>query len=532
MSGQSFSKDVTLPDLVSPSEQAPPCPKMIGPYKIDSLLTRGGMSFLYLGAHPENNKPLAVKVLSPRYVKNQEVVDRFLKEAHIIAMTNHPNIIKLYGEGKWEHGLYIAMEFIQGVSLRQFILQKSLSRKRALEIILQVAYALCHLHAHGVIHRDLKPENIIITESGRIKVIDFGIAQLHDEIKNDSSVEDKRLIGTPVYMSPEQKQAASNASFASDIYSLGIIMYELVLGRLSHGVVQLSLLPKALQEIVSKALKTNPEERYADIVDLITDISHYLKNYREEKELEEEESADELIDSYHESQKSLIAHIPKWPQIEFAASETDTITMTGMYVDFFSLSDHGFAIFMAEPVKHGLGTLVPLSTLRGMARQFILSNKGKAIHPVTFLSSLNEIVADDPTKMQFACSMLILNPEDNQLSFCSCSHNNLCHILSGSQKASFFATPNPPLGKDRYHTFVSTASNWNVGDKCLLFSLGLYPHDLGPMNKNNDLKNIIKENAMFSAKGCIKKIDETMRHNAAKKDMQRIAYLLGIERTY
>src|SRR5690606_36400224 len=108
-------------------------------------------------------------------------IKQFLKEAEIIALSNHPNIVKLYGQGEWEKGLYIAMEFIQGVSLTQFILQNSLSIKRSLEILLQVAYALLHLHSHGVIHRDLKPENILITENGGVKVIDFGIAQLEQE---------------------------------------------------------------------------------------------------------------------------------------------------------------------------------------------------------------------------------------------------------------------------------------------------------------------------------------------------------------
>ena len=170
-----FHKQTTLPDLHAGEARNYPLPQKIGPYKIESLLDKGGMSLLYLGVHPGTSQPIVVKVLLPKYLKNKEMMGRFLKEAQIIGMTNHPNIVKLYGQGQWEKGLYIAMEFIQGISLRQFIQQKSLSQKRALEIILQVAYALCHLHTHGVIHRDLKPENILITETGEIKVIDFGI---------------------------------------------------------------------------------------------------------------------------------------------------------------------------------------------------------------------------------------------------------------------------------------------------------------------------------------------------------------------
>ena len=103
------------------------------------------MSLLYMGIQPETRQMLAIKVLSPTFVTNPEMVAQFLKETKIIGMTNHPNIVKLYGEGQWEGGLYIAMEFIRGVSLRQFIEQQSLSMKRCIDIILQVAYALCHL---------------------------------------------------------------------------------------------------------------------------------------------------------------------------------------------------------------------------------------------------------------------------------------------------------------------------------------------------------------------------------------------------
>ena len=127
---EGFNTDITQPDLTSDILAPLPCPTNIGPYKIDSLFSKGGMSFLYLGTHPEKSIPIIIKVLSPKYKKNTEVVDRFLKEAQIISLSNHPNIIKLHGQGTWDKGLYIAMEFIQGISLRQFLQNKSLSTKK------------------------------------------------------------------------------------------------------------------------------------------------------------------------------------------------------------------------------------------------------------------------------------------------------------------------------------------------------------------------------------------------------------------
>src|SRR5271166_1002901 len=106
-----------------------PTPQNIGPYKIESLLEKGSMSLLYLGNHPTTGDPVTIKVLSPRFTSHPEAVKRFLNEAEMIAMADHPNIVKLYGYGEWSDGLYIAMEFIQGISLRQYLLQTPLSLK-------------------------------------------------------------------------------------------------------------------------------------------------------------------------------------------------------------------------------------------------------------------------------------------------------------------------------------------------------------------------------------------------------------------
>lgn len=159
--------DISKQNTSPSSKKLPtkPIPKKIGPYMVEALLEKGGMSVLYLATHPETKEPITLKVLFPDFVSNPEMKERFLREANIIAMANHANIVKLYGQGEWEGGLYIAMEYIQGISLRQYMLRHMISLKHALEIVMEISHALIHLHAHGVIHRDLKPENILITEN-------------------------------------------------------------------------------------------------------------------------------------------------------------------------------------------------------------------------------------------------------------------------------------------------------------------------------------------------------------------------------
>lgn len=461
-----FHKQTTLPDLHA-GEPRFPLPKHIGPYKIESLLTKGGMSVLYLGVHPETLKPIVIKVLLPKYCKNKEMAHRFLKEAKIIGMTQHPNIVRLYGQGEWEKGLYIAMEFVQGVSLRQFILQKSLSRKRALEIILQVAYALCHLHTHGVIHRDLKPENILITESGDVKLIDFGIAQMREEIEKERITQKKRLMGTPIYMSPEQKENASRVSFTSDIYSLGIIAYELILGRLSHGVIHLALLPKKLRMIIEKAMKENPKDRYGDIVDFITDVSQTLRSGEEAAE-----SSEEIFHMIEETRKVLIPKkSPNWPQLEIGTAVHEGISLSGLYLDFFHLTRNRYAIVLAEPLEVGASSLLQASVLRGMVRMALRGDH----QPAKMMSGLNQVLCQDPMHFHFGMCLLLLDPEKDQLSFISCKYTKAWHISEGSHAIHTLSTPNGSLGSDLGMTFLETSDNWGSGDRIILHSLGIFP---------------------------------------------------------
>jgi len=476
MADQSFYKQNTLPDLIS-HETPPPLPDKIGPYHIDSLLNKGGMSLLYLGIHPETKQPISIKVLSPAHLSHPEMVQRFLKEAEIIGLTNHPNIVKLYGEGEWEHGLYIAMEFIRGISLRQFIMQQSLSLKRALEIILQVSYALLHLHAHGVIHRDLKPENILITEDGGIKVIDFGIAQLQEKTVKQKSEKKGVLMGTPNYMSPEQKEDPSSVTFASDIYSLGIIAYELVLGRLSFGIVNLSLLPKGLRTIVAKALAVSATERYQDICDFIADISQYLKSGEIEKERPESDQLKEVSEILQKGVQSLSPLTPPdWPQVELGIAKLKGAQQVGLYYDFFKLPNNTFLLLLGQPTSTTWDAATYVGVLRGMLRMFLRDKAPSptgAFRPLAIASALNQMLCEDIMQQPFAASFLLLDPFRDQMTFISCGLDDLMHIPQGSTKARKLSSQNMLLGVDALTEFSEISDNWNEGDTIVFSSLDI-----------------------------------------------------------
>lgn len=461
-----FHKQTTLPDLNAGSAKVP-LPKQIGPYKIDSLLSKGGMSLLYLGVHPQTGRPVVIKALLPKYCKNKEMARRFLKEAEIIGMTHHPNIVRLFGQGEWEKGLYIAMEFVQGISLRQFIQQKSLSQKRALEIVLQVAYALSHLHSHGVIHRDLKPENILITESGEIKVIDFGIAQIKADLEKERITQKKRMMGTPIYMSPEQKEHSAKVSYPSDIYSLAIIAYELILGKLSHGVIHLDLLTKRLRPIIEKALKADPKDRYQDIVELITELSQYIGNFSENAEEECSEEALQAIQNIHSI--LIPKKAPGWPQLEIGVAVHEGMPSSCLYLDFFHLPQNRYGIVLAEPLQPNAASLLHVCILRGMVRMALHQDH----HPVKILSHLSQVIHHDLIEQPFGLSLLLLTPDKDQLSFISCKYTDLSHISEGSQTVRTLTTPNSALGTDLGTPLLETADHWGSEDILVLHSLGI-----------------------------------------------------------
>lgn len=478
MSDPSFYKQNTLPDALGSSEGSLPIPATIGPYKIDSLLNKGGMSLLYLGVDPATKTALAIKVLSPQYVNQHDAVERFLKEAHIIELSRHPNIIKLYGHGEWEGGLYIAMELIRGISLRQFIMQQSLSLKRTLDITLQVAYALLHLHSHGVIHRDLKPENILITEDGEIKVIDFGIAMLHTERGTGT----KRTMGTPHYMSPEQKEYPMNVTFATDIYALGIITYELLLGKLSYGVVNLAFLPRGLRKIIEKAMAVSLEERYQNMEGFIGDITHYLASGAWEKERSGGDQTKEFLEVLQEAVQSLSpAEPPKWAEVDVVMVKIKNVNQMGLYYDFFHFLDNRYGIFVSYTASGDVEGALHSAFLRGQVRTFLEEKTGDngGFSPGDLYRFLENAQAKTPVKESFFFHMLVLDPIKDECAICSAGLAAAYHIEKGHIIPRPLAALNPAIGKEVNKEGAEreaigtrevsvTWDTWNAGDTLVL----------------------------------------------------------------
>lgn len=490
MTEENFHKQRTLPGLAPESSQLPlafEVPKEIGPYKIESLLEKGGMSYVYLATHPDTHDPVIIKVLSPKYLSNPEVVKRFLKEADIIAIADNPNIVKLYGHGEWEGGLFIAMEFIQGVSLRHYLQHTPMSLRRSLEIILEIAYALCHLHTHGIIHRDLKLENILITEEGHVKVIDFGIAQLLAERKEGVAAK-QQFIGTPIYMSPEQRDNPEFVSYPSDIYSLGIISYELIMGKLSHGKIHLSLVPKGLQKILVKTLQPRAEDRYQDVVDFIADVSEYLNSSSLQKEKKGGDKISEMAEHIQQAQMALIPHAsPNWSNLQTGFVYHKSTQPSGFYYDFFTFSEGKYGVVMAKPAAPSAEGIVYTAVLRGICRALTSTT----LTPVELTKSINDLITHDPLDQIFAFNYLLLNPIAKELSFISCDFSDLWSFNIKNKQIVKISTENSALGIEKGTEFKENTYAWNSQEEILVLTSFPIP--------GNVLQDIVSEHLRFSA---------------------------------
>ncbi|MFW6051154.1 MAG: serine/threonine-protein kinase [Myxococcota bacterium] len=263
-----------------------------GQFEILDRIGSGGMGAVYRALQPEMNRYVAIKILHPKYVARKDLVSRFRREARAMSQLSHPNTARVFLYGQLEDGAcYFVMEYLEGRNLAQLVRAEGpMDAQRATEVMVQVCGALQEAHQAGIIHRDLKPENIFLTTQGGIedfpKVLDFGLAKVTEKQMRPGSLiltGEGMVFGTPEFMSPEQAQGKS-LDPRSDIYSLGVVLYELVTGKLPYEAKQplefihlhvsappiplaerapgLSL-PPAFEEALLRALAKEPEERYA-----------------------------------------------------------------------------------------------------------------------------------------------------------------------------------------------------------------------------------------------------------------------------
>ncbi|MDX9856538.1 MAG: protein kinase [candidate division Zixibacteria bacterium] len=244
----------------------------IGEYVLTGKIGQGGIAEIYRGRQESLNRDVAIKILSAELSNEPDIVRRFELESMVIARLNHPNIVHVIDKGQAGNRYYFVMEYVDGTSMREVIDSDKISLKVKLEMIAQVCKALDYAHKNGVIHRDIKPANILIDRQGNPRVADFGIAQIVGRAESDMTAADV-VMGTVAYMSPEQKVSSTNVDQTTDIYAIGIIIYEILVGKKPLGRFKMpsELNPElnaSFDAIIEKCLAEDPAGRYQTAVEL------------------------------------------------------------------------------------------------------------------------------------------------------------------------------------------------------------------------------------------------------------------------
>ncbi|GEN12267.1 serine/threonine protein kinase [Myxococcus fulvus] len=242
-------------------------------FELKELLGRGGMGEVWLARQTSLGRTVAVKLLPPKLAKDPEFVARFEKEATALAALNHPNIVQIIDRGVAGEHYYFVMEFVEGRSLREAISTGSLTPQQGLKLMLQAARAIECAHDKDIIHRDLKPENILLDGRGNVKVADFGLAGIRQSEARLQLTATAVAMGTLNYMAPEQRRDAKSVDGRADLFSLGVVLYELLTGELPLGRFKLPSkrvpgLDPRVDHIIDRLLETDPEARYAKATEL------------------------------------------------------------------------------------------------------------------------------------------------------------------------------------------------------------------------------------------------------------------------
>jgi predicted Ser/Thr protein kinase len=245
--------------------------------EILAFIGKGGMGAVYQARQPALDRMVALKILPPQATGSPGFAERFNREARALARLNHPNIVSVHEFGQAGGSPFFIMEFVDGLTLRQLEQAARLTPAEALRIVPQICEALQFAHDEGIVHRDIKPENILIDKKGRVKIADFGIAKIIGGEEAGEAVTDTRhAIGTPHYMAPEQMEKPQTVDHRADIFSLGVVFYEMLTGQLPLGRFappsRKAEIDARLDEVVLRALEREPELRYQHAADVKTQI--------------------------------------------------------------------------------------------------------------------------------------------------------------------------------------------------------------------------------------------------------------------
>lgn len=262
----------------------------IGTYEVVSALGRGGMATVYKAYHERLDRHVAIKLMHTTFLQDDDFHARFQREARIVAKLEHPNIVPIYDYDEYNNTPYLVMKYVDGMTLKRHYIKKGMTIEEIERYLTKVAEGLDYAHSMGILHRDMKPSNLLIDSNEQLYITDFGLARIADA--GSSTISHDMMLGTPYYISPEQAQGSKDLDNRTDVYSLGVILYELLTGQVPfqadtpyaivHGHIYTQAetpskvnpdLTEAVDRVLERALAKNRNERYPNAISMMRDFS-------------------------------------------------------------------------------------------------------------------------------------------------------------------------------------------------------------------------------------------------------------------
>lgn len=456
--------------VMKPEEKPPEAGTRIGEYTVISQIGFGGMGRIMKASAP-NGKPVALKIIKGEHISNQALVDRFEQEMKISSLLSHTNVAEILGWGVDDDGRsYFAMEYVDGKNIRQMLEKNEVDLNKALNIFTQLCRGLKYAHGKKVIHRDIKPENLILDKNGILKIVDFGIARM-DSPESANLTMTNVIMGSPIYMSPEQKSDFKNVDHRADIYAAGAVFYEMLSGEMPGGLLRLDLIPENLRAIVEKAIAYNANDRYADCDDILKDLEEYKDAGRvtnDQKAIRKIEDnvklRQALIDSFYPNAN------PAVPGLDLDAFYIPAEGIGGNYYDYIKIDpDHtGILVgnlFDQPDVEAALFLAMLRSAFRLLAHE--------TTDPGETLKKLNDFMSNERFDNFAVFSYMIFNSKTKDISVATAGYRPVMIKKSGAEEFTDLQPDGVGIGIMEDYDYETSTMKLQANDLILLSSAGL-----------------------------------------------------------
>ncbi|MFA5205853.1 MAG: SpoIIE family protein phosphatase [Lentisphaeria bacterium] len=487
----------------------------VGPYTVLGRIGAGGMGAVFR-ARGADGREVALKVMNPELTANADLVRRFQREYEISAALDHPNIARVLDCGQdHDRGIYIAMELVEGRSAKALCQSGGADLVTTCDIIEQAAAGLAYAHAHNVVHRDIKPENLLVRPDGVVKIIDFGIARL-DQPETVTLTLTNAVMGSPLYMSPEQRDNPKAVDHRADIYALGVTFYQLLSGRLPSGLISLELIPAGLRRILETSMAYEAGRRYASVQEMLDD----LRRYRAGASLAADRHAlDEVTDNTRLREQLIESlfprEVPVLPGFDLARLFLPADGVGGNYHDFVSAGPGRLGVLVGNVSNRpGVRSALFLAMIRAAFR---LSAEDGEADPAAVLARINRFIAREGFDEFALVTYAVLESVGRRVHLASAGYRPALWWHAASQSFSQVAAAGMGLGIDADASFSREELALASGDFLVFATAGIpkLQNMAGEAYGAARLEAVLRDHAAAGAAELVEAVRRDLRHFAA-----------------